>query len=349
VVLLEFFILFIALPLLLVTSSAVADEWKQLPSLPGELGLSGSFAGVSNGVLLVAGGTNFPGKMPWEGGAKAWYDTVYMLERPGGEWKVLGKLSSGLGYGVSAIQQGGLICAGGSDGQRHLRDVVRLERHDGRLRTIKMPSMPKAVANACGAIVGNTLYVAGGIERPEATRATADAWALDLESTKYEWREIEPMPGSGRMLSVAAAVGDAFYVVSGAELSAGSDGKPVRRYLKTGFRNRPREGWKPIADAPRPVVAAPSPAPADAVGFYVLGGDDGTQVDRAPDAHRGFGTTILRYNRATDTWTDVGKTPAPRVTTPCVLWNKMWVVPGGEIRPGVRSPEVWSWKQELNR
>jgi N-acetylneuraminate epimerase len=337
-----------ALALVLVVSSACAGEWEKLPPLPGELGFAGSFAGVSNGALLVAGGSNFPDKKPWEGGAKAWYDTVFVLERPDGAWKNAGKLARPLGYGVSATYHDGLVCAGGSDGRQHFCEVVRLEWRDGKLLTTEMPPLPKSIANACGATVGDTLYVAGGIERPDATRTTAGVWALDLHPSESAWRPVEPLPGSGRMLSIAAAVGDAFYVVSGADLSAESDGKPVRRYLRDGYRYRPGEGWKPISDAPRPVVAAPSPAPIDSDGFYVLSGDDGTQVNHAPDAHRGFSNLLLRYDCASDTWTEVGKPSAPRVTTPCVLWNKMWVVPGGEMRPGVRSPEVWSWKQELN-
>src|SRR4051794_14537917 len=71
---------FLTLVLASVSLNALAGEWKQLPSLPDAEGFAGSFAGVSNGALLVAGGTNFPGKKPWEGGAKVWYDTVYVLE-----------------------------------------------------------------------------------------------------------------------------------------------------------------------------------------------------------------------------------------------------------------------------
>ena len=39
---------------------------------------------IACGALLVAGGTNFPEKMPWEGGKKVWYDDVYVLDRSGG-------------------------------------------------------------------------------------------------------------------------------------------------------------------------------------------------------------------------------------------------------------------------
>jgi N-acetylneuraminate epimerase len=34
--------------------------------------------------------------------------------------------------------------------------------------------------------------------------------------------------------------------------------------------------------------------------------------------------------------------PFSLVTTNAVLWNNDIVIPGGEARPGVRSPQVWS-------
>ena len=60
--------------------SAADLKWSQLPSLPDARGFAGSFAGVSNGSLIVAGGTHFIDKMPWEGGTKLWYDTVFALD-----------------------------------------------------------------------------------------------------------------------------------------------------------------------------------------------------------------------------------------------------------------------------
>jgi hypothetical protein len=49
----------------------------------------------------LAGGANFPEKLPWEGGTKVWHDTVFVLEKPDAAWKVAGKLPRPLGYGAS--------------------------------------------------------------------------------------------------------------------------------------------------------------------------------------------------------------------------------------------------------
>ncbi|MFO0847080.1 MAG: hypothetical protein U0871_00780 [Gemmataceae bacterium] len=321
-------------------TGAPGGTWQRLPSLPDPEGFAGSFAGVSSGALLVAGGANFPGKKPWEGGAKAWTDAVFVLDAPGGKWAVAGKLPRPLGYGVSVTHRGGVVCVGGSDAARHYPDAFRLDWTAGQLATTPLPPLPRPVANGCGALVGDTLYVAGGQESPTA-RSTLDAvYALDLAADKPAWRAVPPCPGGGRMLAVAAGFGGAFWLVGGVDLVGE---KPDRRYLRDAYRYNPAGGWKRIADLPHPVAAAPSPAPTDVTGFFLLGGDDGSQVGIPPAAHRGFGKTVLRFDARTGNWVKAGGLPAPRVTAPCVRWGVQWVVPSGEARPGVRSPEVWGW------
>jgi N-acetylneuraminate epimerase len=63
--------------------------------------------------------------------------------------------------------------------------------------------------------VSNVVYVVGGTATPTATQALKTFWALDLSKRNAQWRELETWPGSERMLSVAAAQGDAFYLFSG--------------------------------------------------------------------------------------------------------------------------------------
>ncbi len=324
-------------------ADALAGEWKQLPSLPDKEGFAGPFAGVSNDALLVAGGANFPDKKPWDGGKKIWYDSVFVLEKPDGEWKNAGKLPRPLGYGVSVTHGDSVVCVGGSDADRHYADAFRLDWKTGKLVTTKLPSLPKPLANACGALVGDNLYVAGGQEKPDSKDTAKTAWRLDLSAKEPKWRQIDACPGSGRMLAVAAGFDGAFWIVGGVDLVVGKGEKIERRYLKDAYRYDPDKGWKRVADLPYPVVAAPSPAPADASGFYILGGDDGSQVGVDPEKHRGFGKKVLRYDMKSNKWVEAGEVSAPRVTVPCVMWNRTWVVPSGEMRPGVRSPEVWNF------
>ena len=277
---------------------------------------------------------------------KVWYDTIFALDRANGEWSVAGKLPRPLGYGISVTHRGGVVCVGGSDPDRHYADAFRLEYTAGKVVSTPLPPLPRPVANACGALAGDTLYVAGGQEKPDATDTLKTVYRIDLAAEQPAWREVEPWPGAGRMLAVAAWYDGAFWLAGGTDLVAGKDGKAERRYLKDAYRYDPDRGWKRVADLPRPAVAAPSPAPADGSGFFILGGDDGSNVGfTPPERHPGFERTILRFDRETASWTEAGVVPASRVTAPLVRWNNLWVVPSGEVRPGVRSPEVWSFSE----
>jgi N-acetylneuraminic acid mutarotase len=51
---------------------------------------------------------------------------------------------------------------------------------------------------------------------------------------------------------------------------------------------------------------------------------------------------MLRYNPDLNLWEKTGALPVARVTVPTVVWRDLWVIPSGEMRPGVRSPEVWA-------
>ncbi|MCY2976604.1 MAG: galactose oxidase [Planctomycetota bacterium] len=318
--------------------------WNQLPSLPSIEGFAGLFAGTQNDVLIVAGGASFPDKMPWEGGKKVWYDRVYALESIDGKWKDIGKLPRSLGYGVSISIDDSIICIGGSDSHRHYADCFRIQYRDGRLVTTLLPSLPKPCANSCGTMIKNVVYVAGGLESPTATSTLKTFWSLDLADSNAVWKEHETWPGSGRMLSVAAALDESFYLFSGADLKTLSDGSTSREYLRDAYSYQPNYGWRRIADMPRPTVAAPSPAAKIGEStLLIISGDDGEDVDFQPiEKHPGFPKSGLTYNTINNSWEFKESFPFGHVTTSSVQWHNHFIIPSGEIRPGKRSPNVWS-------
>ena len=117
----------------------------------------------------------------------------------------------------------------------------------------------------------------------------------------------------------------------------------MRKYEKDAYRYRVEQGWTRVADLPRPVVAAPTPAPTLGLSrFLVMGGDDGMHINFMPPAlHPGFPKSILAYDTILDAWGVHGQVPASHVTTTVVPWRGGFVIPSGEIRPGVRSTSVW--------
>ena len=347
--------------------------WSELPPLPDAQGFAGSFAGTSEGALVVAGGANFPDGRPWDGATKVWHDRVFVLADPGGAWKAGLKLPRPLGYGVSVTwkQEGStrVVCLGGGDAERHYADVFSLRWTGSDLEITELPPMPGPAAFFCGAMVGNTLYAAGGRAAPDSPQALHTFWALDLSqpSDARKWEVLDPWPGRPRMQAVAAVQSGSFFLVGGVALDPAKEGDDKRVFLNDGYRYDPaKRQWSPIAPTPRFAAAAPTPAiPLGQSHFAIVGGDDGENAFRVAelkDDHPGFPADVLSYDLVTDTWVTTGRFPKdvaaglwPPVTTNSTWWkdadgNDRYVVPSGEARPGVRTPQVvWAKPKEIKR
>ncbi len=336
--------------LLLPGSAVFAEEpaakmkWSQLPKIPDREGFAAPFAGVSGGALIVAGGANIVGDKWKEPFVKTWYDSIFVLPKPGGKWVSAGKLPRKVGYGVSITVNDGVLCFGGSDATEHLSSSFRLGWKDGKIKTTALPPLPHPCANACGALVGHTIYIVGGIETPTATTALHNFWALDLDAPEPIWVELDPWPGPERMLAVAGTYEGSFYLFSGVKLGADAEGKPMREYLRDAYCFTPGHGWKQLADLPRAAAAAPSPAHfVESLGLLVVSGDDGLNVNFQPvKEHPAFPKNALAYDPTSDAWSILDPVPFSRATVPTVQWNDRLVIPNGEVRPRVRTPEVWS-------
>lgn len=315
-----------------------ALAWTRLPDIPDARGFAGAFAGVQDGKLIVAGGTHFTDKMPWEGGTKVWYDTVFAFD---GEWKPEGKLPRPNGYGVSLTTGQGMLIAGGGNATEHFREVFWLQKPEA-----KLPPLPKPCAFMSGCVLDDVIYIAGGIETPTATSALNTLWSLDLNKPGTGWQELPSCPGGGRILSCMSAAEGRVWLFSGAALKAGLDGKAERIWLKDAWSYSTSAGWQKQPDMPHVAVAAPGPAPVVDGSILIIGGDDGANVNFEPkSAHPGFPRDVLGFDVNSQTWSKAGEVPFSLVTTNAVIWNNEIIIPGGEARPGVRSPQVWRWKQ----
>ena len=341
-------------------TSFAALEVSRLPDMPIEHGRAAAFVGVAEGGLVFAGGTNFPDGPPWQGGAKAWHDEVYFLQQPEGAWEKIGRLPRPIGHGTQVGTGRGVLCIGGADAERHYPDVFLLRRR-GQLVTREqlvafeeMAPLPSPLAYAAAARLEEKVYVIGGTERPDATRASADLLVFDLANPGRGWERLEPIPAPGRILPVVSVRDGKLFVFSGASLAPGPDGKPARTYLRDAWSYQPEKGWRRLAEMPRAAVAAPSPAPTVGKSHLLLiGGDDGSKVGfQPPGDHPGFPRGILQYDTVTDTWAEVASLPAdtvsPAVTT-AIDWKGAWRVPGGERRPAVRTTQVLTVEASPNK
>ena len=66
------------------------------------------------------------------------------------------------------------------------------------------------------------------------------------------------------------------------------------------------------------------------------------KIEIQEDEHPGFSREVLEYDPASDVWRIVAEIPyGSQVTTQAVKWGEDVIIPCGEIRPGIRTPDIW--------
>lgn len=322
-------------------STVSGPEWRRLAPLP--MAIAGQCVGTAGGKLIVAGGSTWSAA-PWNGGVKRWSAAIESLRAMNAHWKSEGTLPQAMAYGASAQWGDSLLCVGGQDGTHAFASVLRLHVRGGRLRVDALPPLPHPLTNAAAAVVGDTLFVIGG-QRDLTPGSVSDAvWSLPLRNNARDarWKK-EPAPWkNARILPVVTECSGSLFVMSGAELSLGPNNSPVRTYLKDAWKRDSSGNWVRLPNLAAAVVAAPSAC--DAHGDpLVFGGDDGAlaaQISTLRDRHPGFTRTVHRLDAKTGAWTAVSELPLSLVTTSATKWKGLYVIAGGENRPGHRSATV---------
>ena len=290
------FILMLTVMTSVLSANVTKITWDEFPPLPpsaGQLkqpGVAGPFAGVHGDALIVAGGANFPDKMPWDGGAKIWWDDIWVLEkRPDGSTRWVTdktfKLPRRLGYGVSVSTPDGVLCAGGNDAERCYADVFLLS-WDAKTRDVRrtaLPPLPEPLSFMAGALVGNTVYVAGGQHVMKNAIPSSAFWALDLSkrghAAEFKWSILPTWPGPARLVPVAAgqrtSKGEEFFLFSGRVQEAGKR----TEILRDAFAYEPKaRAWRTLPNVGGGAgasVMAGMAAPVGSSEVLVFGGDRG--------------------------------------------------------------------------
>ncbi len=93
-----------------------------------------------------------------------------------------------------------------------------------------------------------------------------------------------------------------------------------------------------------PAQTTASSAPTVDPTLFLVGGDNCSLAGFQPVGEPpGIPKGILAYHADTDAWTWEGEVPAARGTAPTAFWQGRFVISSGEMRPGVRSAEAWSF------
>lgn len=330
-------------------------KWSELAPLPDAEGFAGMYAGVVGDTLIAAGGTQFAGGVPWwQGGVKRWSDAIMVYSFTSGNWRIAPeRLPAPRADGVSVSYREEMICAGGGDASKATAEVFSLRWKDGALVRTPLPELPAPCVKMAGVLLGDVLYVAGGRPSPNSTSVLRTFWALDLARPRGErtWRALPPWPGPARMMPIMATSDGALYLIGGVEIFADERNQPRNRapYLSDVFRYVPGRGdavgqWERLADTPRPLAGAPSPACTTTPGeILIAGGVDGSIeaiVDRS--TVRALPDAVLRYEVRTGKWSEAGTMPAKsaRVNGPAIVRHADYLIISGENLPARRTPSI---------
>ena len=289
-------------------------------------------------------------------------------------------LGEEVGYGMSVTlpARGSALFIGGKE--KAATDAVWEVTVDksGALTFAPRVKYPLPIVEGVAGMIGEKVIVVGGATNKEGGgfRTAQEAYMLDTSKEESAWKW-EPLPwpqtgekemARGRVYAVAGVRSDQFYLFGGRDYAGSADPAPGRVHQEKldilsdcyGLSLKgAKPEWKRLADLPQGMSAAPSAAlPAGVSHLLMLGGvsadywrqqfEDRPELNGAGEEHPGFEGTLWAYDTITDTWAEAGELPAEAqgipvsvpVTTPVVAWKDKFIVPTGEMKPGIRTPQV---------
>ncbi|AWO00840.1 hypothetical protein DLD77_03575 [Chitinophaga alhagiae] len=313
--------------------------WSKGGELPVKEGLGHAAAGASNGVLLIAGGSNFDRPIR-EGGQKVVYDRIYIAKDGNtAEWQEAGRLPAPVANAAVVNLGSGLLVMGGTDGKTASDRMYLLyfKPSSGKVEIdTTFPRLPLPLVAPAAVNIGNHIYMAGG--QRENNVPQHGFWRLDLSAgSDRVWEALPAWPGSG-------CFGAALAVQSNGERECIYlfGGKGPAGYLKDAFSYDVRHNrWKTIAALPGAAFYS-AVAPLGQTHIMLFSGSDGHEADKAIDMGDSYHMSreVRAYHTITDTWTVFSTMPAGVAGAALVQWNNRLLLAGGELRPGVRTSGI---------
>ena len=358
----------------------ISMKWEKVTSLPPSegqtrsIGFAGPINGVSNDVFITAGGANFPNKMPWEGGAKYYSNEIYVLQKEGKDLVWISHdqtLPEPIAYcGVTTTAKG-IVCVGGENESGLSKKVFLLnwDKDEKKAIITSLPDLPVPLTNVAVSHIENMVYIAGGDVKDTSTKQFL---RLNLQDKNAHWNKLPDIPFELANANLISQ-GKNLYLIGGRTKSKTG----ISQLHGTTFvYNTEKNTWKKLAD----ICDGKNPTNLSAgagillgnESILMIGGDDGktfhkietylSQISKANSEaekqkltkeknglvidHKGFSKKLLLYNIPSNCWTEIGEYPFPaQVTTAAVHWNGKIILSNGEIKPGIRTPDVIEgWK-----
>lgn len=351
------------------SNDSVSIQWKDsllLPPVVNEQsnpGLAGAFSGVDGDHMIIAGGANFPEGLPWEGGKKKYHDEVYVFRFYEKKWEPQGvfHLTRPIAYGASVSVKGGVFCMGGENdaGISAACYLVSFDSAKNEVHSIVMDSLPLPLTNPAAAAHNGKIYVAGGAS---VNTVSNRFFVLDITSPVGKWQELTSL-SKGVTNSVLASLDNHIFLIGGRCQKSDGISELYNSVYDYDIQNN---RWAEKKSLPYALSAGTGMALNDHE-IFVFGGDRGEtfhktelliqQINNEKDSvkrsalvdeknklqknHPGFCDQILVYDPAKNDWKTSGKIPfATPVTTNAFRYLDEIIIPSGEIKAGVRTPNI---------
>lgn len=357
-------------------SKVKSIKWNMggvLPSTNGKaLGFAGPVVGVSNGVLIIGGGANFPDSMPWIGGTKKYYDDLYVFKKNNKDSLVLFKsfhLPLALAYSANVSTEKGIVVAGGENEKGISKKVLLIQWNEvtQNISIKNLPDLTFVLTNASVVVHDDKIYLAGG----EMMNGVSDHFLLlDLNHANAGWKNLPSLPkpiSHAVMIVQPNGREDCIYLIGGRKKNPNSPSDLYSSNLQFDLKTNE---WIERKSLPYTLSAGTGVA-VGTHSILLFGGDNGATFRKTEElivavnnekdearkkqltdkkiklqsTHPGFCKQVLLYDIKKDQWKAVDCIPynSP-VTTTAVKWNNEVIIPGGEIKAGVRTPQILSAK-----
>ena len=295
------------------------------------------------------------------------------------QWKKLGDIEEASAYGVSVSMLGGVVCVGGVNGEGSLStaNIIMLDKDSMEVLINPLPDLPVTLDNMGGAVMDTMLYVAGGNANGVPSNRV---FLLDFTNLQAEWIELPSFPGEPRVQPVCAVMTNeqgekSLYIWGGSAPSVNGSEPSVS---PTGYRYSFRQGeWielssPKIANEEIFLGGAAVTAINDTIALFTGGvnkdiflkalqreadlkraisQNDITAENRlrteareymlqSPEWYK-FNNRVLLYNSLRNNWEEIFVTQSMARAGAALLYKEGCLYSiGGELKPGVRVPEV---------
>lgn len=359
--------------------SVLHFKWEKIASLQDlngrdSIGLAGAISAVLDNSLVIAGGANFPDKMPWEGGKKHYSDEIHVLQNEDNSYKwnknIKARLPMPIAYCGNTSTPKGILYAGGENQFGLSKKVFLINFSDAKdeILVSTLPDLPLVLTNISLCAIGNIVYAVGGDGLDFSSKTLL---SLNLDDLKSGWRSLADLPfalANSSTVVLEDGEGKKIFVFGGRSKNPSGISKLNNSLLIYSPKSNIWKHGAKIINGSAPMnFSAGAVFPISKHNILIAGGDDGlvfnqieTYLSKISAAsseeektdltakknelvinHKGFNRSMLLYDTLSDSWTKIGELPFPaHVTTSVVKWGENLVLPSGEIRPGIRTPYI---------